>query len=51
MATIADKVKEIIVEQLGVELKDIKEDSSLANDFNADSLDGVEIIMLLEDFF
>lgn len=50
METVAQKVKEIIAEQLGIEEYEIERDSSLA-DFNADSLDAVEIIMNLEDIF
>lgn len=47
-----DKVKEIIVEQLGLEeSQEIKRETSLINDLEADSLDAVEIIMAIEDEF
>ncbi|MCI8285482.1 MAG: acyl carrier protein [Firmicutes bacterium] len=48
---IFDKVKEIIVEQLGVDGDDIKMDTSLTKDLEADSLDAVEIIMAIEEEF
>lgn len=51
MDTIREKVKEVIAEQLGVEREEIKDDSSLADDYNLDSLDAVEIVMNLEDVF
>jgi acyl carrier protein len=47
-----EKVKEIIVEQLGLEeSQEIKRETSLINDLEADSLDAVEIIMAIEDEF
>ena len=45
------KVVEIIIEQLGVEDKEITMETSLMKDLEADSLDAVEIIMALEDEF
>ena len=39
-----DKIKEIIAEQLGVEVEDVKMDTHLMKDLEADSLDAVEII-------
>ena len=45
---IFDKVKSIIVEQLGVVEGDINLDSSFVDDLGADSLDVVELIMALE---
>lgn len=48
---IFDKVKEIIMEQLGVDGEDIKSDTSLTKDLEADSLDAVEIIMAIEEEF
>lgn len=48
---IFDKVKEIIMEQLGVDGDDIKMDTSLTKDLEADSLDAVEIIMAIEEEF
>lgn len=46
-----DKVKEIIVEQLGVEADQIKLDSNFIDDLGADSLDTVELIMSFEEEF
>ena len=50
MATV-DKVKSIIVEQLGVKSEDITPGSSFINDLGADSLDTVELVMALEEEF
>jgi acyl carrier protein len=46
-----EKVKKIIVEQLGVEEEDIALESSFIDDLGADSLDIVELIMALEEEF
>ncbi|MCI5724341.1 MAG: acyl carrier protein [Fusobacterium gastrosuis] len=46
-----DKVKEIIVEQLGVEADQVKIDSNFIDDLGADSLDTVELIMAFEEEF
>ena len=46
-----DKVKEIIVEQLGVEADQIKPESNFVDDLGADSLDTVELIMAFEEEF
>lgn len=46
-----NKIKEIIVEQLGVDADDVKMDSSFIDDLGADSLDIVELIMALEEEF
>lgn len=48
---IIDKVKAIIVEQLGVEEEDVKMESSFVDDLGADSLDIVELVMALEEEF
>ncbi len=48
---IFDKVKEIIVEQLGVEEDIVKSEASFIDDLGADSLDIVELIMALEEEF
>lgn len=48
---IFDKVKNLIVEQLGVEEGDIKLESSFQKDLEADSLDIVELVMAIEDEF
>ena len=44
-----DKVREIIAEQLGVDVDEITLETNLMKDLEADSLDAVEIIMALED--
>jgi len=46
-----DQVKEIIVEQLGVDEDDVKMDSHFVDDLGADSLDTVELVMKLEEDF
>ncbi|MCY0877979.1 MAG: acyl carrier protein [Firmicutes bacterium] len=46
-----DKVKEIIVDQLGVEEDEVTPESSFIDDLGADSLDIVELIMALEEEF
>lgn len=48
---IFEKVKEIIVEQLGVEEDIVKPEASFIDDLGADSLDVVELIMALEEEF
>ena len=51
MATVFDRVKNIIVEQLGVEEGEVTMDASFADDLNADSLDLVELVMAFEESF
>ena len=46
-----DEVRAILVEQLGVEPSEVREDASFQEDLNADSLDLVELIMEMEDRF
>ncbi len=46
-----DKVKEIIVDQLGVEEEEVTLEASFIDDLGADSLDLVELIMALEEEF
>jgi acyl carrier protein len=46
-----DKVKEIIVDQLGVDADDVTMEASFLDDLGADSLDIVELIMALEEEF
>ncbi len=46
-----DKVKEIIVEQLGVAENNVTEEASFIDDLGADSLDIVELIMAIEEEF
>lgn len=46
-----DKVKEIIANQLSVKVETLKEETNIAEELGADSLDLVEILMSLEDEF
>ncbi len=48
---IYDNVKDVLVEQLGVEAGEVTEEASFQEDLGADSLDLVELIMELEDQF
>lgn len=48
---IEDKVKEIIVEQLGVEATQVNPEASFIDDLGADSLDTVELVMAFEEEF
>ena len=45
MSTNEERVKKIIVEQLGVSEDDVKENASFVDDLGADSLDTVELVM------
>ena len=51
MSDIAEKVKSIIVEKLGVEASEVTPEASFTNDLGADSLDTVELIMEFEKEF
>ena len=51
MASVEDKVKHIIVEQLGVDEDEVKATASFVDDLGADSLDVVELVMALEEEF
>jgi acyl carrier protein len=51
MADIAEQVRQIIAEQLMVELDEVTDDASFIEDLGADSLDTVEMIMEIEDEF
>ncbi|MET1255570.1 acyl carrier protein [Aliikangiella maris] len=51
MSTIEDRVKKIVVEQLGVSEDAVKLEASFVDDLGADSLDTVELVMLLEEEF
>jgi acyl carrier protein len=51
MATIAERVRKIIIDKLGVEESEITAEASFANDLGADSLDTVELIMEFEREF
>ena len=48
---IETKVRDIIVEQLGVDAAQVKPEASFVNDLGADSLDTVELVMALEEAF
>jgi acyl carrier protein len=49
--SIEEKVKEIIVDQLGVDPDEVKENSHFIDDLGADSLDTVELVMAFEEKF
>ena len=51
MATVFERVRALIVEQLGVEESQVTENASFVDDLNADSLDLVELIMSIEEEF
>ncbi len=51
MASIADKVKEIVVQQLGVSPDQVSPEAKFIEDLGADSLDQVELVMALEEEF
>ncbi len=51
MSSIAEKVKKIVVEQLGVSEDQVTEDAKFIEDLGADSLDQVELVMALEEEF
>lgn len=51
MANISDRLKKIIVDQLGVDEGEVVSSASFVEDLNADSLDLVELIMSLEEEF
>ena len=49
--TIEERVKDVIVAQLGVDAAEVKPESSFIDDLGADSLDTVELVMALEEEF
>ena len=49
--SIEERVKKIIVEQLGVKEEEVKSEASFIEDLGADSLDTVELVMALEEEF
>jgi len=51
MSEIKEKVKEIIVNQLGVNADEVTEEASFIDDLGADSLDTVELVMAFEEEF
>jgi acyl carrier protein len=51
MAAVDDKIKQIVVEQLGVEESEVTPKASFVDDLGADSLDQVELVMAFEEAF
>ena len=51
MSNIEERVKQIVVEQLGVSEEEVKDAASFVDDLGADSLDTVELVMALEEEF
>jgi len=51
MSSIAEKVKQIIIDKLGVDESEVTNEASFTNDLGADSLDTVELIMEFEKEF
>ena len=51
MSNIDERVKSIVVKQLGVKEDDVKNESKFIDDLGADSLDTVELVMALEEEF
>ena len=51
MSNLEERVKKIIVEQLGVDEAEVKNEASFVDDLGADSLDTVELVMALEEEF
>ena len=51
MATVEERVKEVIVAQLGVEEENVTSGASFTEDLNVDSLDMVELVMAFEEEF
>ncbi|KAJ6487329.1 acyl carrier protein [Mycena vulgaris] len=50
-STIEERVKKVIIEQLGVRQEEVVNSASFVNDLGADSLDAVELVMALEEEF
>lgn len=48
---VVDRVKELVVEQLGVDADEVTEEASFIDDLGADSLDIVELVMAFEEEF
>jgi len=51
MTDVAQKVKDIVIEHLGVEKEKVNESASFIDDLGADSLDTVELVMAFEEEF
>ena len=49
--SVADEVKQIIIEQLGVDEEEVKPEAKFVEDLGADSLDTVELVMAMEEKF
>jgi acyl carrier protein len=50
-SSVEERVKKIVVEQLGVKEEEVSNESSFVDDLGADSLDTVELVMALEEEF
>jgi len=51
MSTVEERVKKIVIEQLGVKEDEVTTEASFVDDLGADSLDTVELVMALEEEF
>lgn len=51
MSDVADRVKKIVIEQLGVEADKVQQTAAFIDDLGADSLDTVELVMAFEEEF
>ena len=51
MSSVEERVKKIVVEQLGVKEDEVSNEASFVDDLGADSLDTVELVMALEEAF
>ena len=51
MSTVQERVRKIVVEQLGIKEEELSNDASFVDDLGADSLDTVELVMALEEEF
>jgi len=51
MSSIEERVKKIVIEQLGVKDEEVTSEASFVDDLGADSLDTVELVMALEEEF
>jgi acyl carrier protein len=51
MSNVDERVKKIVIEQLGVKEDEVSNSSSFVDDLGADSLDTVELVMALEEEF
>ena len=51
MSSVQERVKKIVIEQLGVKEEEVTDEASFVDDLGADSLDTVELVMALEEEF